>query len=157
MKDIRETSTIEETREPQPTPPQNLEAYLRDSLFGDDLRRYDEKLRTLTVEIEKTRESLATAETRILKEIADAKTSYENRIADEITQRVDSRMDELINDRERELEQLSTFINQFAEDFQAQIDKLQQQIKASLNADRLERQALAELLITFGKQLKEEL
>ena len=157
MKDIPETSTSEETREPQPTPPQDLESYLRDSLFGEDLRRYDEKLQTLTAELENTRGSLADVETRILKEIADAKTSYENHITNYIKQHVDSRMDELINRREDELEQLSTFINQFAEDCQAQIDKLAQQVKTFHNTNRLERQAFADALITLGKQLKEEL
>ncbi|MDE0086189.1 MAG: hypothetical protein OXU23_10785 [Candidatus Poribacteria bacterium] len=153
MKETPQPPVIEE--EAQQTKPQNLESYLRDSIFGDDFRNYNEKIERLTQELENVQQSLVDVETRLLKEIADVKTQYGD-IPDNIAQRVDNRIDELISRSENDLEKLSMLINEFATDFQAQIDGLRTETQMLQNDGQSDRQALANALIAIGTQLKKE-
>ena len=89
MNETQQVLVDEEAQEPQETKPQNLESYLRDNIFGDDFRDYNDKLQKLTQEI-------SGMEARLLREISDVKAQYGN-MPDNITQRVDNRIDELIS------------------------------------------------------------
>jgi CII-binding regulator of phage lambda lysogenization HflD len=155
MKETQQPPVIKEADESQQAKPQNLEAYLRDSIFGDDFRNYNEKIEKLTQELENVQQSLVEVETRLLKEIAAVKAQYGD-IPDNIAQRVDNRIDELISRSENDLEKLSMLINEFATDFQAQIDGLRTETQVLQNDGQSDRQALANALITIGTQLKKE-
>ncbi len=155
MNEPQQPVVIEETTESEQQNPQNLESYLRDSIFGDDFRNYNEKFEKLTQEIENTRQNIAEVEARLLKEISDVKTQYGN-IPDNIVQRVDTRIDELISRSENDLEKLSMLINEFATEFQAQIDGLQKETQTLQNTNQLDRQSLGDTLITIGTQLKKD-
>ena len=155
MKEPKQPFVMEDTQQAQQPKQQNLESFLRDSIFGDDLRNYDEKIEKLTQEIENTRQTISDVETRLLKEISDVKEQYGN-IPDNIVQRVDNRIDELISRSENDIEKLSMLINEFATDFQAQIDAVQTETQTLQNNNHSDRQALADALITIGTQLKKE-
>ncbi len=155
MKEPQQPVVIDDTPESQQTQPQNLESFLRDSLFGDEFRNYNEKFEKLTQDIEITRQSIAEVEARLLKEISDVKAQYGN-IPDSIVQRVDNRIDELISRSENDLEKLSMLINEFATEFQEQIDGLQSETQRLQNTGQSDRQALADALIAIGTQLKKE-
>lgn len=155
MKETQQTPVIEDTQGSQQTSPQNLESYLRDNIFGDDFRQYNEQLERLTQELENVQQNVSEVETRLLKEISDVKAQYGN-IPDNIILRVDNRIDELISRSENDLEKLSMLINEFATDFQAQIDGLQTETQKFQNSGQSDRHALANALITIGKQLKKE-
>lgn len=154
---MRETQppVVEETQETESPKQQNLESYLRDNLFGDDFRIYNEKLEKLTQEIEKTQQNIADVEARLLKEMSDVKDQYGN-IPDNIVQRVDTRIDELISRGENDLEKLSLLINEFATDFQAKIEELQTNTDTIQNNSKVDRQTFADALIRIGTQLKNE-
>lgn len=155
MKETRQKLVMEDTQETDQPKQQNLEAYLRDSIFGDDLRNYDEKIEKLTQEVENTRQSISEVEARLLKEISDVKELYGN-IPDNIVQRVDNRIDELISRTENDLEKLSVLINEFATDFQAQIDGVQTETQTLQDNNNSNRQSFADALIAIGTQLKNE-
>ena len=155
MKETPQPPVIKETEESSQAKPQNLEAYLRESIFGDEFRDYNEKLEKLTQELENVQQSLVDVETRLLKEVAAVKAQYGD-IPDNIAQRVDNRIDELISRSENDLEKLSMLINEFATDFQAQIDGLRTETQMLQNDGQSDRQALANALITIGTQLKKE-
>ncbi|MCY4401422.1 MAG: hypothetical protein OXD54_02520 [Candidatus Poribacteria bacterium] len=155
MKEPQQQVVIDDTPESQQPEQQNLESFLRDSIFGDDLRNYNEKFDKLTQEIEITRQSIAEVEARLLKEISDVKAQYSD-IPDGIVQRVDNRIDELISRSENDLEKLSMLINEFATDFQAKIDELQTETQMLQKTKQTDRQALADTLIAIGSQLKKE-
>lgn len=155
MKETQQPPMVEDTEESQQTKPQNLEAYLRESIFGDEFRDYNEKLEKLTQELEIVQQSIVEVETRLLKEIAEVKAQYGN-IPDNIVQRVDSRIDELISRSENDLEKLSMLINEFATDFQVQIDGLRTETQMLQNTGQSDRQTLADALIAIGTQLKKE-
>ena len=73
MKETQQQLVMEDTQETQQSQTQNLEDYLRDSIFGDDLRNYDEKFEQVTQEIENTQQNISDVESRLLKGIADVK------------------------------------------------------------------------------------
>lgn len=156
MKETQQPPVMEETEKPQQAEPQNLESYLRDSIFGDDFRHYNDKIEKLTQELQNVQQSLVEVETRLLKEVAAVKTQYGD-IPDNIAQRVDNRIDELISRSENDLEKLSMLINEFATDFQTQIDELRTETQKRQNDGQSDRQALANALIAIGTQLKKEL
>jgi hypothetical protein len=149
MNETQQVLVDEEAQEPQETKPQNLESYLRDNIFGDDFRDYNDKLQKLTQEI-------SGMEARLLKEISDVKAQYGN-MPDNITQRVDNRIDELISRGENDLEKLSMLINEFATDFQAQIDQFRMETQMLESTNQIDRQKLADVLIEIATQLKKEL
>lgn len=155
MKEPQQTLVMEDTQQAQQAEPQNLESYLRDSIFGDDLRNYDEKFEQLTQELENAQQSISDVESRLLKEIADIKEQYGN-MPGNIVQRVDTRIDELISRVENDIEKLSGLINEFATDFQKQIDELLTETQTLQNNSYSNRQTLAEALIAIGTQLKNE-
>lgn len=155
MKETQQQVVVEDTQETDQHKPQNLEAYLRDSIIGDDLRYYDEEIGKLTQEVENTRRSISEVESRLLKEITEIKELYGN-MPENIVQRVDNRIDELISRTENDLEKLSVLINEFATDFQAQIDVLQTDTQTLQNSNNSERQSFADALIAIGTQLKNE-
>jgi hypothetical protein len=148
MNETQQVLVDEEAQEPQETKPQNLESYLRDNIFGDDFRDYNDKLQKLTQEI-------SGMEARLLKEISDVKAQYGN-MPDNITQRVDNRIDELISRGENDLEKLSMLINEFATDFQAQIDQFRMETQMLESTNQIDRQKLADVLIEIATQLKKE-
>lgn len=156
MKETAQPLVMEEVEESQQTKPQNLESYLRDSIFGDDFRKYDEKIEKLTQELENTQRRIVEVETRLVKEISEVKAQYGG-IPDNIAQRVDNRIDELISRGENDLEKLSMLINELATDFQSKIDMLQTETQTLQNSSQADRQALADALIAIGTQIKEEL
>ena len=155
MKETQQPPVVEGTEESQQTKPQNLETYIRESIFGDEFRDYNEKLEKLTQELEMVQQSIVEVETRLLKEIAAVKAQYGN-IPDNIVQRVDNRIDELISRSENDLEKLSVLINEFATDFQVQIDDLRTETQMPQNTGQSDRQTLADALIAIGTQLKKE-
>ena len=175
---------------------QQLETYLRDSVVGRYIQNYNKRLRELSQAVEKTRQliddKLAAAEQHFTEEIADVKTEIrrlsgqlENEdvllTADKIEALIDTRMDERLDEisgrSETDLQKLSTLVDEFAREFQAQIDQLGNETKLlreqtrrnqeSLRADlasetetlestKIDRLTLSEALITLGMKLKED-
>ncbi len=154
MREIK-PSQIEESQE-QETPQQpNLESYLRDNIFGDDFRAYNEKIEQLTQELEDTRKSISDVEARLVSELSEVKEQHGN-LPDNIVQRVDTRIDELISRSENDLDKLSQLINEFATDFQAQIEELRTESKMLQENSQVDRYTFADALIRIGTQLKNE-
>lgn len=154
MREIK-PSQIDESQE-QETPQQpNLESYLRDNIFGDDFRVYNEKIEQLTQELENTRKSISDVEARLVSELSEVKEQHGN-IPDNIVQRVDTRIDELINRSENDLDKLSQLINEFITDFQAQIEELRAESKMIQENSQVDRHTFADALIKIGTQLKNE-
>ena len=175
---------------------QQLETYLRDSVVGRYIQNYNKRLRELSQAVEKTRQliddKLAAAEQHFTEEIANVKTEIrrlsgqlENEdvllTADKIEALIDTRMDERLDEisgrSETDLQKLSTLVDEFAREFQAQIDQLGNETKLlreqtrrnqeSLRADlasetetlestKIDRLTLSEALITLGMKLKED-
>ncbi len=156
MNESQQLVTDEDSQELQTTKPQNLESYLRDNVFGDDFRVYEEKLNKLSQDVEKLHSEISDIESTLIKEISEVKAQYSN-IPDNITQRIDNRIDELISRTENDLEKLSMLINEFATDFQTQIDTLRSETETMESSSKTERQVFADTLIKIGTQLKNEL
>ncbi len=156
MNESQQLVTDEDSQEGQTTKPQNLESYLRDNVFGDDFRVYEEKLNKLSQDVEKLHSEISDIESKLVKEISEVKAQYSN-IPDNITQRIDNRIDELISRTENDLEKLSMLINEFATDFQTQIDTLRSETETMESSRQTERQVFADTLIKIGTQLKNEL
>jgi len=154
MREIK-PSEIEESQETETQQQPNLESYLRNNIFGDDFRVYNEKLELLTQELENTRKSIADVETRLVSELSEVKEQHGN-IPDNIVQRVDTRIDELISRNENDLDKLSQLINEFATDFQAQIEELRTESQMLQKNIQVDRHTLADALIRIGTQLKNE-
>ena len=170
---------IAERDKPEPRQ-QELEA----SVIGRYIRIYNKRLRTLSKELEDTRqqfdERLANIERRLTDEIEGVKAEI-RKLPDEIESlvdiRVDTQLDGFVGRGEADLQKLSTLINDFARDFQAQIDRISSETKLlqeqtrrnheALRADltsetetletaKVDRLTLSEALITLGMKLKEE-
>ena len=154
MREIK-PSEIEKSQETETQQQPNLESYLRNNIFGDDFRVYNEKLELLTQELENTRKSIADVEARLVSELSEVKEQHGN-IPDNIIQRVDSRIDELISRNENDLDKLSQLINEFATDFQTQIEELRTESQMLQKNIQVDRHTLADALIRIGTQLKNE-
>ncbi len=154
MREIK-PSEIEESQETETQQQPNLESYLRNNIFGDDFRVYNEKLELLTQELENTRKSIADVEARLVSELSEVKEQHGN-IPDNIVQRVDTRIDELISRNENDLDKLSQLINEFATDFHAQIEELRTESQMLQKNIQVDRHTLADALIRIGTQLKNE-
>ena len=154
-------------------------------------------MRTLSQAVEKTRQQiddkLAATEQRFTEEIAGVKAEIrklsgqlENEdlllTSDKIEALIDTRIDasacmESQDISEADLQKLSTLVDEFARDFQAQIDQLnnetkllreqtrrnQESLRADLASDtetlestKIDRLTLSEALITLGMKLKED-
>lgn len=173
---------------------QQLEVYLRDSIVGRYIQNYNKKLRTLSQDVEKTRQqvddNLAAVEQRFTEEIADIKAEVRKlsgQLEDEnllltadkvealIETRMDARLDGITGRNETDLQKLSTLVDEFAREFQAQIDRLTNETKLlreqtrrnqeslrsdlateteALEATKIDRLTLSEALITLGMKLK---
>lgn len=175
---------------------QQLEMHLRDSVIGRYIRNYNKRLRTLSQELEQTRQQIddkiRDIEKRFAQGITEVKTDVRNlsdkleddnsaltleKIETLINARIDVRLDGITGREEADLQRLSTLINEFASEFQAQIDRISNETKLlreqtrrsqeSLRADiasetealettKVDRIALSETLIALGVKLKED-
>ena len=173
-----------------------LEAHLRDSIVGRYIRSYNKRLRTLNQELEELRQQiddkLSGIDQRVTQEIAEVRTDIRNlstklggedsgltleKIEGLIDAKLDARLDGITARGEADLQKLSTLINDFASEFQAQIDRLSNEVKLlreqarrsqeslrtelnseteTLEATKVDRLTLAETLIMLGMKLKDD-
>jgi phage host-nuclease inhibitor protein Gam len=196
IEDIHEPEIDDTETEADAQKAQQLEAYLRDSIVGRYIRNYNKRLRTLSQNLEKTRQQvddkLATMEQRFIGEIADVKADI-RKLSDQlesdnllltadkvealIDTRIDTRLDGITGRGEADLQKLSALVDEFAREFQAQIDRLSNETKLlreqtrrnqealradltseteTLEATKIDRLTLSETLITLGMKLKED-
>lgn len=172
-----------------------LEAHLRDSIVGRYIRSYNKRLRTLNQELEDIRQQvddkLAQTDQHVSEEIAGVKTdirSMSDKLGGEdlgltlekieglIDAKLDARLDGITARGEADLQKLSTLINEFASEFQKQIDRLtneatlmreqarrnQESLRTDLTSEtetlettKVDRLTLAETLIMIGMKLKD--
>ncbi|RKU17846.1 hypothetical protein C6500_14660 [Candidatus Poribacteria bacterium] len=173
-----------------------LEAQLRDSIVGRYIRSYNKRLRTLNRELEDIRQQiddkLARIDRSITEEIAEVKTDIRSmsdkvgggdlgltleKIEGLIDAKLDARLDGITARGEADLQKLSTLINDFASEFQKQIDRLTNEAKLmrdqarrnqeslrtelvseteTLETTKVDRLTLAETLIMLGMKLKDD-
>lgn len=173
-----------------------LEAQLRDSIVGRYIRSYNKRLRTLNQELENIRQQvddkLARIDRSVTEEIAEVKTdirSMSDKVGGEdlgltlekieglIDAKLDARLDGITARGEADLQKLSTLINDFASEFQKQIDRLTNEAKLmrdqarrnqeslrtelvseteTLETTKVDRLTLAETLIMLGMKLKDD-
>ena len=195
IEDIHEPE-IDDTETDTDARAQQLETYLRDSIVGRYIRNYNKRLRTLSQDFEKTRQQLddklAAMEQRFIGEIADVKADIRklseqlesdnllltaDKIEALIDTRMDARLDGITGRGEADLQKLSALVDEFAREFQAQIDRLSNETKLlreqtrrnqealradltseteTLEATKIDRLTLSETLITLGMKLKED-
>lgn len=173
-----------------------LEAHLRDSIVGRYIRSYNKRLRTLNHELEELRRLLedrfAGVDRRVTQEVTEIKTGIRSlapkdtaddlgltleKIEGLIDAKLDARLDGMTARGEADLQKLSTFINEFANDFQEQIDRLSNEVRLlreqgrrnqealrteltaeteTLETSKVDRLTFAETLIMLGMKLKDE-
>ena len=173
-----------------------LEAQLRDSIVGRYIRSYNKRLRTLNQELEDIRQQvddkLARIDRSVTEDIAEVKTdirSMSDKVGGEdlgltlekieglIDAKLDARLDGITARGEADLQKLSTLINEFASEFQKQIDRLTNEAKLmrdqarrnqeslrtelvseteTLETTKVDRLTLAETLIMLGMKLKDD-
>lgn len=194
IKTIHEPEIDDTETEADARKAQQLEAYLRDSIVGRYIRNYNKRLRTLSQDLEKARQQvddkLAAMEQRFIGEIADVKADI-RKLSDQlesdnllltsdkiealIDTRIDVRLDGITGRGEADLQRLSALVDEFAREFQAQIDRLSNETKLlreqtrrnqealradltseteTLEATKIDRLTLSETLITLGMKLK---
>ena len=175
---------------------EQLEAHLRDSIVGRYIRNYNKRLRTLSQELEDTRQQvddkLTGIDRHVSEEIAAVKTDIRSlsdtlggenlgltleKIEGLIDAKLDARLDGITARSEADLQKLSTLINDFASEFQKQIDRLTNEMKLlreqarrnqeslrtelvseteTLETTKVDRLTLAETLIMLGMKLKDD-
>lgn len=173
----------ETQQEPAPRQ-QEVESYLRENIIGTYIRSVNKRLRDLGREIQESEqradEKIATLEQQVLAEVEALKAEIRklpHGIENLIDARIDARLNDITHQGEDDLQKLSTLINDFASQFQAQIDRLStetqrvreqtQRNHEALRADlavetetldigKVDRLTLADALIALGTQLKEE-
>ena len=185
----RVETQVEPTRE-------QLEAHLRESIVGQYIRNYNKRLRTLSQELEEIRQQINDKSThidrRVTEEIAEVRTDIrtlsnkleredEGLTFDKIEGLIDAKLDARLNGitarSEADLQKLSTLINEFAHEFQTEIDRLGDETKLlreqarrnqealrtelvaeteTLETTKVDRLTLAETLIMLGMKLKDE-
>lgn len=173
-----------------------LEAHLRDSIVGRYIRNYNKRLRTLNQDLEALRQQvddkLSGIDRCLTQEIAEVRTDIRNlstklggedsgltleKIEGLIDAKLDARLDGITARGEADLQKLSTLINDSASEFQAQIDRLSNEVKLlreqarrnqeslqtelvseteTLEATKVDRLTLAETLIMLGMKLKDD-
>lgn len=179
--------TPQETTETQNAPAtrQNeLDAYLRESIIGSYIRSVNKRLRTLSREVEESEqrvdEKIAALETQFQTELEALKAEIRNLpqgLESLIDTRIDAKLNGITHQGEDDLQKLSSLINDFAREFQAQLDRLRTEtqrireqtqrtneaLRTELTAEtetldigKVDRLTLADALITLGTQLKEE-
>lgn len=196
IEDIHEPENDNTETETDAQKAQQLEAYLRDSIVGRYIRNYNKRLRTLSQDLEKTRQQvddkLATMEQRFIGEIADVKADIRklsdllesdnvlltaDKVEALVDTRIDAKLDGISGRGEADLQKLSALVDEFAREFQAQIDRLSNETKLlreqtrrnqealradltseteTLEATKIDRLTLSETLITLGMKLKED-
>jgi len=196
IEDIHEPEIDDTETEMDARKAQQLEEYLRDSIVGRYIRNYNKRLRTLSQDLEKTRQQvddkLAAMEQRFVGEIADVKADI-RKLSDQLESdnvlltadkveavvdtRIDAKLDGITSRGEADLQKLSTLVDEFAREFQAQIDRLSDETKLlreqtrrnqealradltseteTLEATKIDRLTLSETLIALGMKLKED-
>ena len=175
---------------------QQLEEYLRDGIVGRYIRNYNKRLRTLSQDLEKTRQQvddkIAAMEQRFIGEIADVKADIRkladllesdnvlltaDKVEAVVDTRIDAKLDGITSRGEADLQKLSTLVDEFAREFQAQIDRLSDETKLlreqtrrnqealradltseteTLEATKIDRLTLSETLIALGIKLKQD-
>ncbi|RKU08165.1 hypothetical protein C6503_23575 [Candidatus Poribacteria bacterium] len=196
IEDIQEPEIDDTETEAEARKAQQLEEYLRDSIVGRYIRNYNKRLRTLSQDLEKARQQLddkiAAMEQRFIGEIAGVKADI-RKLSDQlesdnllltvdkaealIDTRIDAKLEGITGRGEADLQKLSTLVDEFAREFQAQIDQLgnetkllreqtrrnQEALRAdltseteTLEATKIDRLTLSETLITLGMKLKED-
>lgn len=196
IEDINEPEINDTETEMDARKAQQLEEYLRDSIVGRYIRNYNKRLRTLSQDLEKARQQvddkIAAMEQRFIGEIADVKADI-RKLSDQlesdnvllttdkveavIDTRIDAKLDGITSRGEADLQKLSTLVDEFAREFQAQIDRLNDETKLlreqtrrnqealradltseteTLEATKIDRLTLSETLIALGMKLKED-
>lgn len=173
----------ETQQEPAPRQ-QEVESYLRENIIGTYIRSVNKRLRDLGREIQESEqradEKIAALEQQVIAEVEALKAEIRKLpqgIENLIDARIDARLNGITHQGEDDLQKLSTLINDFASQFQAQIDRLStetqrvreqtQRNHEALRADlavetetldigKVDRLTLADALIALGTQLKEE-
>lgn len=196
IEDIHESEIDDTETEADARKAQQLEEYLRDSIVGRYIRNYNKRLRTLSQDLEKARQQvddkIAAMEQRFIGEIADVKADV-RKLAEQLESdnllltadkvealvdtRIDAKLDGITSRGEADLQKLSTLVDEFAREFQAQIDRLSDETKLlreqtrrnqealradltseteTLEATKIDRLTLSETLIALGMKLKED-
>ena len=196
IEDIHEPEIDDTETEVNARKAQQLEEYLRDSIVGRYIRNYNKRLRTLSQDLQKARQQvddkIAAMEQRFIGEIADVKADIRklseqlesdnllltvDKVQALIDTRIDTRLDGITGRGEADLQKLSALVDEFAREFQAQIDRLANETKLlreqtrrnqealradltseteTLEATKIDRLTLSETLITLGMKLKED-
>ena len=175
---------------------EQLEAQLRDSIVGRYIRSYNKRLRTLNQELKELQQQvddkLARVDQHVTEEIAEVKADIRSlsaklgneesgltldKIEGLVDAKVDARLDAVTARGESDLQKLSTLINEFAHQFQTEIDRLSNETKLlreqgrrsqeslrteliseteTLESTKVDRLTLAETLIMLGMKLKDD-
>ena len=175
---------------------EQLEAQLRDSIVGRYVRSYNKRLRALNQELKEMQQQvddkLARIDQRITDEVAEVKADIRGlsakfgsqdsgltveKIEGLVDAKVDAKLDAVTARGESDLQKLSTLINEFAHEFQTEIDRLSNETKLlreqarrgqeslrteliseteTLEATKVDRLTLAETLIMLGMKLKDD-
>ena len=198
MQDSIDVQDLEHDRvetEAEPTREQ-LEAHLRDSIVGRYIRSYNKRLRILSQELEEMQQQVDDKLTRIdqhiTQEMTEVRTDVRglsaklgneesaitlDKIEGLIDAKIDARLDGITARGEADLQKLSTLINEFAHEFQTEIDRLSNETKLlrdqarrnqeslrtelvseteTLETTKVDRLTLAETLIMIGMKLKDD-
>ena len=160
--------------EPETEPArEQLEAHLRDSIVGRYIRSYNKRLRALSQELEEMRQQVDDKFThidqRVTQEIAEVKTDIRSlsskldsddsgvtldKIEGLIDAKIDARLDGITSRGEADLQKLSTLINEFAHEFQTEIDRLSNETKLLRDQARRNQEALRTEMISETETLE---
>ena len=175
---------------------EQLEAQLRDSIVGRYIRSYNKRLRALNQELKEMQQhvddKLARIDQRVTDEVAEVKADIRGlsaklgsqdsgltleKIEGLVDAKVDAKLDAVTARGESDLQKLSTLINEFAHEFQTEIDRLSNETKLlreqarrgqeslrteliseteTLESTKVDRLTLAETLIMLGMKLKDD-
>ena len=175
---------------------EQLEAHLRDSIVGRYIRSYNKRLRVLNQELKEMQQEvddkLTHIDQRVSEEIAEVKADIRglsakfgsqdsgltlDKIEGLVDAKVDARLDAVTARGESDLQKLSTMVNEFAHEFQTEIDRLSNETKLlreqarrgqeslrteliseteTLESTKVDRLTLAETLIMLGMKLKDD-
>lgn len=175
---------------------EQLEAHLRDSIVGRYIRNYNKRLRVLNQELKEMQQEvddkLTRIDQRVTEEIAEVKTDIRglsaklgsqdsgltvDKIEGLVDAKIDARLDAVTARGESDLQKLSTLVNEFAHEFQTEIDRLSNETKLlreqarrgqeslrteliseteTLESTKVDRLTLAETLIMLGMKLKDD-
>ena len=175
---------------------EQLEAHLRDSIVGRYIRSYNKRLRVLNQELKEMQQEvddkLTHIDQRVAEEISEVKADIRglsaklgsqdsgltlDKIEGLVDAKIDARLDAVTARGESDLQKLSTMVNEFAHEFQTEIDRLSNETKLlreqarrgqeslrteliseteTLESTKVDRLTLAETLIMLGMKLKDD-